>query len=71
MINPATFSSEIVDKNLDYAIGNDGNIYKYSLNQNAFELFFTPASPLPSYGNSSILTFNDRIVINATDNNTV
>ena len=71
MNNPVTFSSYHADKNLDYAIGIDGNLYKYNTNQNAFELFFTPPSPLPSYSSTSINVFNDRLVINATDSNIV
>ena len=70
MNNPVSFSSYSTDNSLDYAIGLDGNIYKYSTSLNAFELFFTPPSPLPSQS-SSINTFNDRLIINSTVSNIV
>ena len=71
MNNPAGFESYNTDKSLDYAVGIDGKVYKYSTTQNAFELFFTPASSLPSHGSHSISVFNDRFIINTTSSNSV
>ena len=71
MNNPSGFNSEIVDSSVTYAIGNDGNLYKYSNSTNNFALFYTPPSPLPTNNKTSITVHSDRIFINSTSTTSV
>ena len=71
MNNPSGFNSEIVDSNVSYAIGNDGNLYKYDYSTNNFALFYTPSSPFPTNNKTSITVYSDRIFINSTSTTSV
>ena len=66
MSNSANITSNIVDSNVQYAIGNDGKLYKYNNNAGEFYLYFTPPSSFPTSPDTDIIVYSNRILINST-----
>ena len=66
-VNNTAFKSTSQDSNFNYAIADDGNLYKFNNMSNSFQLYFTAPSALPTDG--FINVHQDRLVINATTQN--
>lgn len=73
-MNPSNFSALAVDSHLEWALGNDGSIYKYDTSANGFVRFYTPSpilnsSAMMNTSGTHIKTYQNRLLLNGTSYN--